>query len=149
MSIVIRGAIPSESLAVAAVIRQSFAQYRRGRNGPRAAFTSGRAVAADLRSGRRGYAVARLGSRIVGALRWHRAGCRVALSRLGVLPAYRRQGIGSALLRWAGRRARGMGARTLTGTVLWGLPSLVRFYRRLGFAVHHRRGLVRTAKRIG
>lgn len=54
---------------------------------------------------------------------------------VGVIPGHRAQGVGAALLRWAQKRAAAAGCRELRAEVLWGLDSLVRYYRKRGFEI--------------
>ena len=78
-----------------------------------------------------------------GALRWSVSPLRQHLyvGRVAVLPAYRRQGVASALMTWAEAHARALGLPAVQFGVRLQAPENIRFYQRLGYEVaskeHH------------
>lgn len=72
-----------------------------------------------------------------GALRWSVQPQRQYLyvGRVAVLPAYRQQGIASALMRWAERHARALGLPAVQFGVRLQSPENIRFYQHLGYEV--------------
>ena len=78
-----------------------------------------------------------------GALRWSVAPLRQHLyvGRVAVLPAYRRQGVASALMKWADAHARALGLPAVQFGVRLQAPENIRFYQRLGYEIvsqeHH------------
>ncbi len=78
-----------------------------------------------------------------GALRWSVAPQRQHLyvGRVAVLPAYRRQGVASALMNWADAHARALGLPAVQFGVRLQAPENIRFYQHLGYEIvsqeHH------------
>lgn len=72
-----------------------------------------------------------------GALRWSIPPQRdyLYVGRVAVLPAYRQQGIASALMRWADAYARSLGLPAVQFGVRLQAPENIRFYQRLGYQV--------------
>ncbi len=72
-----------------------------------------------------------------GALRWSVQAQRAYLyiGRVAVLPAYRRQGVASALMGWAERHARALGLPAVQFGVRLHTPENIRFYQGLGYDV--------------
>lgn len=79
--------------------------------------------------------IAQAGDHIVGSLFAAPVGDALYLTRLATLPAWRRQGVGAALLATAERHARDGGARRLTLRVRIDLPDNRRYFERGGFVV--------------
>ena len=88
----------------------------------------------DLAAG--GGAIAELGGRPVGCLRW-----RVAadgdfhVRRVAIEPTLQRRGVGRALMAWAEREAKRRGCEGISVGVRITLPGNLTFYRRLGYEV--------------
>ncbi len=141
MDVVIRMARPREAAIVHRILMEAYAPYRGKVVPPLKVFDSTpTSIALDIRSRRHGHALAWLGGTPVGTVRCTpgRNGegqRRWTLSRLAVLPEYRGEGIGAALMRWMEERARQMGVVELRGQVRTALPFLVRFYQCLGYQV--------------
>lgn len=78
-----------------------------------------------------------------GALRWSVDPRRQHLyvGRVAVLPAYRRQGVASALMDWADAHACALGLPAVQFGVRLQAPENIRFYQHLGYAIvskeHH------------
>jgi ribosomal protein S18 acetylase RimI-like enzyme len=93
-------------------------------------------LAAAAKSGRDLPLVAEVSGRAVGLV-WVRIDEKDAstatLFQLWVHPAFRRAGVGRALLEAATAWARGAGATTMSLCVATGAQSAIQFYRRLGF----------------
>jgi ribosomal protein S18 acetylase RimI-like enzyme len=89
------------------------------------------AVRADLA---RGAALALLGERPVGCLRFETGHGHLHVRRVAVEPRLQRRGIGRALMAWAEAEARRRGLSEVTLGVRLALPANIAFYRRLGYA---------------
>lgn len=124
-----------EAETVARIVRASFKEYRKGRRRPLSARLSAKRVMRQLRRGEKEYALARIDGRPAGAIGVRRTGRVLLFGPVGVVPEHRAQGVGAALLRWAEERAAAGNCVELKGEVLWGLDSLVRYYRRRGFRI--------------
>jgi ribosomal protein S18 acetylase RimI-like enzyme len=78
-----------------------------------------------------------------GAMRWSVAPLRqhLYIGRVAVLPAYRRQGVASALMHWADAHARALGLPAVQFGVRLQAPENILFYQRLGYEIasqeHH------------
>lgn len=79
--------------------------------------------------------VAAAAGRIVGSIFCAPVGDALYLTRLATLPAWRRRGVGAALLAAADGEARAAGARRLTLRVRVNLPDNRRYFESAGFAV--------------
>ena len=79
--------------------------------------------------------VARADSQLIGSVFAARQGDALYLTRLAVSAAWRRRGVGRALVAAAGDEARAAGARRLTLRVRVNLPGNRAYFERLGFAV--------------
>jgi ribosomal protein S18 acetylase RimI-like enzyme len=92
---------------------------------------------ADLaaRFDRETFLVALSGETIVGSVFCARKDEALYLTRLAVLPSWRRRGVGRALMQAAEEEARRVGARRLTLRVRKTLPANLGYFRALGFAV--------------
>lgn len=138
-----------EAAIVASVVRASFKEYRKGRRRPLSARLSEERVKRQLRRGEKEYALALLDRKPVGAVGIRKKGRVLLLGPVGVVPEYRAQGVGAALLRWADERAFAEKCLMIKAEVLWGLRSLVRYYRRRGFQIERTsRGTTLAIKRL-
>jgi len=88
-----------------------------------------------LRFGRETFLVALAGETIVGSVFCARKDDSLYLTRLAVLPAWRRHGVGGALMRGTEDEARRIGARRLTLRVRKSLPINLAYFAGLGFIV--------------
>lgn len=79
------------------------------------------------------YLVARVGTEPVGYMGAHILGHEVHVTNLAVAPAWRRRGIGSAMLLESVSRGLRMGSRWLTLEVREGNMKALEFYRKFGF----------------
>lgn len=79
--------------------------------------------------------VAEVDGRPAGCVFYIPGGSRIYFHRLGVLPAYRRMGVGAALVGAVEERARALGAVRVTLGVRTALPANRRLYERLGYRV--------------
>ena len=78
------------------------------------------------------------GELVVGSVMAGYDGHRGWINRLAVAPAYRRQGIGAALMREAENRLLAMGCAKINLQVIESNAAVVGFYRRLGYVVEAR-----------
>ena len=85
---------------------------------------------------REGFAlVARADGRLIGSVFAARQGDALYLARLAVAPAWRKQGVGRALVEASAAEARAMGLERLTLRVRQNLPGNRAYFEKLGFAV--------------
>ena len=84
-----------------------------------------------------GAALAFVNDTPAGALRWsvHPLRQHLYVGRVAVLPAYRRQGVASALMDWADAHARALGLPVVQFGVRLQAPENIRFYQCLGYEV--------------
>ncbi len=88
----------------------------------------------DLAAG--GGAIAELGGRAVGCLRWRvAANGDFHVRRVAIEPKLQRRGVGRALMTWAEREAERRGCERVSVGVRIALPGNLTFYRRLGYEV--------------
>lgn len=92
------------------------------------------------------FLVAAYENHVVGTVMAGYDGVRGWLHAVAVLPSYRGQGIGSALLREAESRLAALGCPKINLQVLPSNSRVVEFYRRLGFEIEER---ISMAKPIG
>ncbi len=85
--------------------------------------------------GRGGGALASIGRRAVGCLRFEPEPGYLHVGRVAVDPAWQRQGVGTALMAWVHARARAEGYSEVRVGVRQQLPENLRFYQRLGYRV--------------
>ena len=91
-----------------------------------------------------GAALALMDDEPAGALRWSVDSQRQYLyvGRVAVLPAYRRQGVASALMNWGDAHARALGLPAVAFGVRLQAPENIRFYQHLGYEIinqgHHK-----------
>lgn len=130
----IRPATPADAAAIALVVRQAWADRV-------ASDSSGHHESPEqvLRDLERGYAwVALDGETVVGTVRLVRHPDPLErgvweVRRLGVLPAYRRQGVAHRLMEALLRQAFGLRARELRLAVRHDQPKLLKWYTQFGF----------------
>jgi GNAT superfamily N-acetyltransferase len=80
--------------------------------------------------------VAQSGDAVIGSVFGARTKDSLYLARMAVLPAWRRRGIGAALMRAAENEARRLNLPTLTLRVRKTLPENRRYFESFGFAVN-------------
>src|SRR6185312_7494592 len=81
------------------------------------------------------FLVALVGGDIIGSVFCARKGDALYLTRMAVAPAWRKRGVGRALMRGAEEEARRVGANRLTLRVRKNLPGNRAYFARFGFAV--------------
>lgn len=145
----VRRARRSEASTVARVVRQSFGEYRRGKRGPLGASLSTAKVRRHMRNKRKRYALAFVQHKPVGAIGYRMKRGKLSFGPVGVLPQYRRQGVGAALMVWAEAKARRRKCKSMRGVVLRGLEPLQRFYQSMGFRIRSTsKGKVLACKKL-
>lgn len=145
----VRRARIREAAAVARAIRASFREYRSGRRGPQGAFLTARKVRRQMLRRQRVYGVATVGGQVVGAIAYSVKRQRLLFGPVGVVPKFRRFGIGKRLLDWMEARAKARRSREVRAFVLRGLPALIAFYRSRGYSIYrNRRGFTVARKRV-
>jgi ribosomal protein S18 acetylase RimI-like enzyme len=92
------------------------------------------------------FLVAVCGDRVVGTTMAGYDGCRGWLYTVAVSRAYRRRGVGSALVREAEKRLTALGCHKINLQVVLANYSVVSFYRKLGYAIEER---ISMSKPIG
>jgi len=124
--------VPADAAAIAGILRAAFAAYD-GRLQPRPGALSETAdsIAAKLADHRA--ILAEAAGAAVGSVVYRPDGDGLYLGRLGVLPAWRGQGVGAALVDAVAAAGRLEGARRVTLNVRIALADNVDFFRRLGF----------------
>ena len=124
--------MPADAAAIAGILRAAFAAYD-GRLQPRPGALSETAdsIAAKLADHRA--ILAEAAGAAVGSVVYRPDGDGLYLGRLGVLPAWRGQGVGAALVDAVAAAGRREGARRVTLNVRIALADNVDFFRRLGF----------------
>ncbi len=135
----IRACSPTDKTAVAALWREVFPDSPPW-NRPEADFRRKLAIQAEL------FYVAVIGSEIVGTAMSGYDGHRGWVYYLAVSPRYRRQGIGTALMKQVEEGLRKMGCPKLNLQVRLSNPEAVLFYRRLGYQVEERISMGRLFK---
>jgi ribosomal protein S18 acetylase RimI-like enzyme len=92
------------------------------------------------------FLVAVCGDRVVGTTMAGYDGCRGWLYTVAVSKAYRRQGVGSTLVREAEKRLLALGCLKINLQVVLANYSVVAFYQKLGYAIEER---ISMSKPIG
>lgn len=96
------------------------------------------AIPAKIALQRELFLIAVHGDLVIGTTMAGYDGHRGWLYSVAVLPAYRRAGIGSALLREAEKRLLALGCMKINLQVVLANYSVVAFYRKLGYAIEER-----------
>jgi ribosomal protein S18 acetylase RimI-like enzyme len=137
MSPEIRLARTGEAELVHRLTQQAFAEYRGQLQPPSSAHEETEAVvAAALAKG--GALLALVGGTAVGAARFAAEGDHLYVGRVAVLPAWRGRGIAVALMLALEQHARRLQIGAIELGVRESLPSNVRLYEKLGYAVLRR-----------
>ena len=92
------------------------------------------------------FLVAICGDRVIGTTMAGYDGCRGWLYTVAVSKAYRRHGVGSALLREAEKRLLNLGCMKINLQIVLANYSVVAFYQKLGYAIEER---ISMSKPIG
>jgi ribosomal protein S18 acetylase RimI-like enzyme len=123
---------------ILAITRAAFEQFRERLDPPSGALRETlESLVESAFQPDRGVTLALVDGEPAGALRWSVQPQRAYLyvGRVAVLPAYRRQGIASALMRWAETHARALGLPAVQFGVRLQAPENIRFYQRLGYQI--------------
>ena len=132
--IVIRHATPADAEVIADISHLAYAEFRhRVRPRFQALSETPAHIRAEIDSLQSVYGLAIWGGRPVGHVRYQVRDALMMASRLAVLPPYRRQGIGRALMEWLEWEARRWELAKIRGEVRTAFPRLVRFYLGMGY----------------
>lgn len=134
----LRPATVDDAPTILAITRAAFEQFRGQLDPPSGALTETleRLVESAFQPDH-GVTLAFVEGVPAGALRWSIPPQRdyLYVGRVAVLPAYRRQGIASALMCWADAHARALGLPAVQFGVRLQAPENIRFYQRLGYQI--------------
>jgi len=136
MTIVLREAKPDDIAILTAAIRATFEEYRDKLNPPSGSLDEREEdVAAKLKKG--GGVLAYVDQQLAGVVLYYPSETdgSLYLGRLGVLPDFRRFGVGKALVQAVETRAQQLGYAEVTLAVRIQLPGNRQFFERLGYAV--------------
>jgi ribosomal protein S18 acetylase RimI-like enzyme len=137
-AILLRPATAEDAAAILTITRAAFAAYEGRLDPPTSALKETlEELVSSLFQPDHGAALALVGNQPVGALRWSISPQRdhLYVGRVAVLPAYRRRGIASALMRWSEDHARALGLPAIEIGVRLQLPENLRFYEHLGYQI--------------
>jgi ribosomal protein S18 acetylase RimI-like enzyme len=128
----LREATEADAATVAALIRGAFEEFRGQLDPPSGAHhETEEKVRKKMASVRAVLAFA--DGAAAGCVLYERGEGHVYLSRLSVLPAYRRRGLARALIGYVEERARALGLRRVRLGVRTALPQQQAYYQRLGY----------------
>lgn len=137
-TITLRAATVDDAATILAITRAAFEEFRSRLDPPSGALdeTLAELVASAFQPDR-GVTLAFMDGAAAGALRWevHAQRAYLYVGRVAVLPAYRRQGVASALMRWADDHARALGLPAVQFGVRLQAPQNIHFYQCLGYYV--------------
>ncbi len=137
-AITLRPATVADAPAILAITRAAFEQFRNRLDPPSGALreTLESLVESAFQPGH-GVTLALVDGEPVGALRWSSQPQRdyLYVGRVAVLPAFRRQGVASAMMRWVEEHARSLGLPAVQFGVRLQAPENIRFYQRLGYHI--------------
>jgi ribosomal protein S18 acetylase RimI-like enzyme len=136
--ITLRLATVEDAPIILAITRAAFEEYRGRLDPPSGVFHETlESLTQSAFQPHHGAALAFVEGQAVGALRWSIQPQRAFLyvGRVAVLPAYRRQGIASALMRWADTYARALGLPAVQFGVRLQSIQNIRFYEHLGYRI--------------
>jgi GNAT superfamily N-acetyltransferase len=131
-SLTLREATADEALAIVAVLRDAFEEYRGRLDPPSGAHAETVEKIHDAMRGAR-VVLALEGGAIAGCVFYAPVNQHVDLFRLGVLPAYRRRGVGQALISYVEAQALVLGFGRVRLGVRVALPDNRAYYERLGY----------------
>jgi ribosomal protein S18 acetylase RimI-like enzyme len=151
----VRRAEPAEAELVHRVMRAAFAEYEGVLRPPSGANEESVADVARAMQADGGAVLAFVGAEAVGSARYRLAADHLEVGRVAVLPAWRRRGVASRLMRFCEALAPRLGRDEVRVDVRAALPGNRALYERLGYAVlrvepHSRGGddVVTLARRI-
>ncbi len=136
--ITIRAATIDDAPIILAITRVAFEQFRGKLDPPSGALNETlETLCNNTFQPDHGATLAFVNGLPAGALRWsvHPQRAYLYVGRVAVLPAYRRQGVASALMRWAEQHARALGLPAVQFGVRLQAPENIRFYQRLGYEI--------------
>ncbi len=136
--ILLRPAAPEDAATILTITRAAFEEYRDRLNPPTGALKETlESLTKSLFQPDHGAALALVSEQPIGALRWsiHPQRDHLYVGRVAVLPSHRRQGIASALMRWAEAHARALELPAIQIGVRLQLPENMRFYEHLGYQI--------------
>lgn len=133
---IIRPAQEDDAPALVALIHAAFEEYRGKLEPPSGAHNENLDAVTGMLSQEHVFvAVAQKTGEVVGCVFWVERGDAAYLHRLAVLPAWRRQGMGAALVQVVEEAARAAGFDWVTLGVRIKLPANRRFYEGLGYRI--------------
>lgn len=134
----LRPATAEDAPTILAITRAAFEQFREQLDPPSGALheTLERLIASAFQPDH-GVTLAFVEDVAAGVLRWSISPQRdhLYVGRVAVLPAYRHQGIASALMCWADAYARSLGLPAVQFGVRLQAPENIRFYQHLGYQI--------------
>jgi GNAT superfamily N-acetyltransferase len=130
--LVLREATDGDVPAIVALIHAAFEEYRAVLDPPSGAHNETAATVRQRMSSSRVVIALSVGTPI-GCVFYEQAGDHLSFSRLAVPPAYRRHGIGRALIAYVEDRARVLNLRQVRLGVRIALPPLRAYYELLGY----------------
>ena len=137
-AITLRPATAEDAPTILAITRAAFEEFRGHLDPPSGALTETlEGLTESTFQAEHGAALAFVAGQPAGSLRWEIQPQRTSLyvERLAVLPAYRRQGIASALMQWAEDHARTLALPAMQLGVRLQAPQNIRFYQHLGYQI--------------
>jgi ribosomal protein S18 acetylase RimI-like enzyme len=137
-AITLRPATVADAPTILEITRAAFEEFRDHLDPPSGALTETlESLTASAFQPDHGATLAFVEDQPAGALRWSIQSQRTYLyvGRVAVLPAYRHQGIASALMQWAEDHARAQGLPAVQFGVRLQALQNIRFYQRLGYQI--------------
>ena len=131
--IVIRAAQPADTPVLLELIHAAFAEYAGQLDPPSGAPAETAASLLRLFEDGEAAALATVAGAPTGCVFLARHGVEMYAHRLAVLPAWRGQGVGQALMAWVEERAQVAGCRYVRVAVRLALPDNIAFYARRGY----------------
>jgi ribosomal protein S18 acetylase RimI-like enzyme len=137
-TITLRAATVDDAPAIFALTRAAFEEFRHRLDPPSGALHETlESLVESAFQPDHGVTLAFVDGEPAGVLRWsiHPQRDHLYVGRVAVLPAYRQQGVASALMRWADAHACALGLPAVQFGVRLQAPENIRFYQRLGYQI--------------